>query len=125
MPTNYWPFPTDASSFVLWLMIPTSWSTVLSILLERWQWFQVLEPVKKHTFIVVAFAFLSVAAPLLGMAYGKVPAPVMPVDWVTFLLNSLLMGLWSYNSSQFAHNVDVTLMASKVKAQLTLDNPAR
>lgn len=101
------PFPTDPLEFIKWLASPIAWGLIVTLVLERWSYFQGLTSKQKKWgaflgFIVLAF----VAVGLTHIFVAPIVFPSDPRGVSLWALGVVMQGVTSWGASQYGHSAD-------------------
>lgn len=107
------PFPTDPKEFVAWLGSPAALGFMITLVLERWAWFQAKPPdVKKALVLLIAIGLVLLgAAGQMGLALVAIPTTF--AGWMGWLLSLAMQGLIAWAATQYGHSAD----PARAKAQ--------
>ncbi len=116
------PFPTDLSSFVVWLGTVGAGGVIVALLLERIPQFKNWKsPIKSYAVLAlfVALPFLAAAGQWALTALD--PIILARVQWV---VGTALTGLLAWGVSQYSHASDPAVDAPKVSPVTVVMAPA-
>jgi hypothetical protein len=114
------PFPTDASSFFVWLVSPGAQGLILTLGLERWPWFQLQTSTFKRwsTFIGSLLWPFPTTVLVAWLGLVEVAFPVTPQEYVLWGTGLALQGLVVWATTQYGHQFDPQTSVNRAKAPI-------